>query len=127
MFMVDTFRKTLTQFQERLSPEHKINRMFQRVNRTDLLADRMTAFLNMHYRVAETLLYEVGLTKCATIVTYVGPQFQRVEMLCACLLAVREFFEIFLTIPVRDYFSFSIPSVRTFRRESTVCTFSKAY
>jgi len=64
----------------------------------------------MQYHVAEFMLFEVGLSKNPLFTNDVGPEFQRLELLWACLQANKSFFDAFLSAPVSDYFFFSVPT-----------------
>jgi hypothetical protein len=64
----------------------------------------------MHYHIAETTLYEIGLSKELPQISANGPQFQRLEVLYACLQACKSFFDTFFSIPVSNYFLFSMPT-----------------
>jgi hypothetical protein len=55
-------------------------------------------------------LYEVGLAKQHVHKFPNGPQFQRLEALYACLEAIKAFFDIYLSVPVIQYFSFTMPA-----------------
>lgn len=63
----------------------------------------------IHYHVAEVSLYEAGLCQ-STLATNAIPNFKRVELLCACLQAIKSYFEIFFSIPVVNYIALSMPS-----------------
>lgn len=61
----------------------------------------------MHYHNAEIHLYEPSIRK-ASIKVYGSQSFQRVDLLYACLLACQAFFDVYLKLPPRTFFSFSI-------------------
>ena len=116
MFMVGSFQESLRQFKQTLPPEQENNGVFDLVTifrgTLFLIHNPILAFLNMHYHVAEALVYEVGFSKSYVTTQSNGPDLQRLECLCSCLHAIKAFFDIFLATPRLDYFSFSVPSVR---------------
>lgn len=75
-----------------------------------LLANIDIGILHMHYYATEISLYEVGLSKELPQTFPNGPEFQRLEILHACLSASKNLFETFFSFPVDEYFSFSVPS-----------------
>ena len=63
----------------------------------------------MHYHVVEISLYEAGLCQ-SSLASDAIPSFRRIELLCACLQAMKSYFEIFFSIPVANYVALSMPS-----------------
>jgi hypothetical protein len=63
----------------------------------------------MQYHVAEVALYEVG-TRRSHLATHAVPNFKRLELLSACLQAIKSCFDTFFFIPVADYHGLSVPT-----------------
>ena len=57
----------------------------------------------MHYYYAEETLYEVGLSKTPAMDQLPSHDFDRLELLYACLRSTKLFFETFLDIPPNKY------------------------
>ncbi|KAH8807091.1 hypothetical protein F5884DRAFT_788514 [Xylogone sp. PMI_703] len=66
-----------------------------------------SALFSQYYNV-EMTLYEMGLSKSRNPETADPSDFQRLEVLYACLEAVMNFFENFLDIPPGSYWNFSL-------------------
>ena len=62
----------------------------------------------MHYYHVEEALYEIGLSKSPVMGNLSGHDFQRLELLYACLQSNKMFFETFFAIPENKYVSFSL-------------------
>ncbi|KAH8596656.1 hypothetical protein B0O99DRAFT_104002 [Bisporella sp. PMI_857] len=92
IFLINAFRESLRDLKKALPPELEHNPV-----------------ILVHYHAAESLVYEAGLFKTLRNTHVNGPDLYRVELLSACLQANKDLFEIFFSIPVNHYFSFSVP------------------
>jgi hypothetical protein len=64
----------------------------------------------MQYYAAEVALYEIGYSKSQKLANADNHDFQRLDLLFACLQAVKQLFNAFFRIPAQSYLSFSLPT-----------------
>lgn len=114
MFIITSIQQELRQFRKSLPLNQATNGKKHQIHLYHPLAlalinHRCLAMILLHYHVTELSLYEASLCK-SPVSTDPLPKFKRLELLCACLEAIKSYFEVLFSIPVANYASLSIPT-----------------